>query len=243
MPYTGKRKRSRTFKKKSFGKRRRTMVRARRRFARSRIPRGIIANQVIRKLRYVDGPIAMDAGAGPNSHGLQTFRMNSLFDPNYTGGATSHQPLGFDTLATLYSHYQVLGSKCTARASLVAAADGNEQVILMAHVDDTAGPPASSATTFLEQRGCRYAIMAGANTTRTHGKVSCTYSPRKLWAVTDPRDLKSLGAAVGANPTDVAYGNFAVASYTSGGNAGSINVYFTIDFVCLFSRRQAEAAS
>ncbi len=40
--------------------------------------------------------------------GNQVYRMNSLFDPNFTGGGS--QPLGFDQWKTFYGHYQVLGS-------------------------------------------------------------------------------------------------------------------------------------
>ncbi len=35
-----------------------------------------------------------------------SFRLNSLFDPNYT--TTGHQPLYFDQMAALYSFYKVL---------------------------------------------------------------------------------------------------------------------------------------
>lgn len=36
----------------------------------------------------------------------QVFRLNSIFDPDFTGGG--HQPYGFDQLAALYNRYRVL---------------------------------------------------------------------------------------------------------------------------------------
>lgn len=43
--------------------------------------------------------------------GTQTFRTNSLFDPDLTGAGK--QPLGFDELAALYDSYRVTGAKVT----------------------------------------------------------------------------------------------------------------------------------
>lgn len=41
-----------------------------------------------------------------NASGLFTFNLNSVFDPNRTGGG--HQPYSFDQLATLYNRYRVI---------------------------------------------------------------------------------------------------------------------------------------
>lgn len=59
------------------------------------------------KLMYSDANALTFAGTGtPMYH---QYRINSLFDPNYTG--TGHQPLGFDQLSTLYNRYRVYGMK------------------------------------------------------------------------------------------------------------------------------------
>lgn len=39
----------------------------------------------------------------------QVFRLNSLYDPDFTG--SGHQPYGFDQVSSLYKHYQVYGVK------------------------------------------------------------------------------------------------------------------------------------
>lgn len=41
-----------------------------------------------------------------NASGLYTFNLNSVFDPNRTGGG--HQPYGYDQFATLYNRYRVV---------------------------------------------------------------------------------------------------------------------------------------
>lgn len=43
----------------------------------------------------------------------QVFRLNSLFDPDFTG--VGHQPYGRDTLAALYNQYKVLGTLVEVR--------------------------------------------------------------------------------------------------------------------------------
>jgi len=39
------------------------------------------------------------------------FRANSLYDPDYSGTATGHQPMGFDQYSAIYSHYRVYAMK------------------------------------------------------------------------------------------------------------------------------------
>lgn len=49
--------------------------------------------------------------------GYQIFRLNSLFDPDYSNGGTNHQPYGFDSLSALYNKFVVLSSKIRIRFS------------------------------------------------------------------------------------------------------------------------------
>lgn len=42
----------------------------------------------------------------------QAFRLNSMFDPNFTSVVFGHQPRGYDQLALLYQRYRVYKVKC-----------------------------------------------------------------------------------------------------------------------------------
>jgi len=52
----------------------------------------------------------------------QSMRMNSIFDPNYTG--TGHQPYGRDTMNTLYSRYRV--DRCSFELWFTTPGAGND---------------------------------------------------------------------------------------------------------------------
>ncbi len=57
-------------------------------------------------LRYCDSYSFTLAATTASS---QVMNLNSLFDPDRTG--VGHQPMGFDTLATIYNRYRVLKAK------------------------------------------------------------------------------------------------------------------------------------
>lgn len=127
----------------------RSRARARRRRA-ARIPRGMslvpttqkpgykghpFGKKFYTKLRYSEShTIAASSTANFASH--YKMRLNSLYDPNYTGAG--HQPRGFDQLMAIYEKYTVVGAKITVcyittstNPSVVGlrTVDGNETAI------------------------------------------------------------------------------------------------------------------
>jgi len=84
-----------------------------------------IPDNTICKLKYntrfqLDPASTGIAGTGDGSLNTYIFRLNSLFDPDYSTtnplasagkGTPNHQPYGFDQWATFYAQYMVLGAK------------------------------------------------------------------------------------------------------------------------------------
>lgn len=66
-----------------------------------------ISDRYFCKLNYTSLHSITYTGVG--SAASYQFRLNSLFDPDYTGAG--HQPMGFDQLAALYQRYRVYGCK------------------------------------------------------------------------------------------------------------------------------------
>lgn len=62
----------------------------------------VFATKIVSRLRFHTRlPVSLTGGV-PNDY---QFRLNSLFDPDFTG--TGHQPYGFDQLTAIYSRYRV----------------------------------------------------------------------------------------------------------------------------------------
>lgn len=74
-------------------------------------------------LPYVDSG---QFSSGTTTVSKNQFRMNSVFDPDYT--ATGHQPYGFDQWKVLYNHYVV--EACTAEVVLTTTATGTVAPVL-----------------------------------------------------------------------------------------------------------------
>lgn len=99
--------------KKAYAPKRRYKRRKRRCINYSPHPGRPFADKYKFNMRYCQ-QIALSSSAGV--FGFNTFSMNSLYDPDTTGGVLTneHQPMGFDQLATIYNRYCVTGAKITA---------------------------------------------------------------------------------------------------------------------------------
>lgn len=77
------------------------------------VPRGPVAPRTIVKLKY------QQDWASNGTTIDQVFNLNSIFDPDRTGGG--HQPLGRDQWVTFYNRYRVISTKYIIRSVGVSA--------------------------------------------------------------------------------------------------------------------------
>ncbi len=68
------------------------------------VPRPLIAVTTMARLGYVQSFSLLESASGIGA--FQTFRLNDLYDPDFTG--TGAQPAGFDQLCLLYSRFRVV---------------------------------------------------------------------------------------------------------------------------------------
>jgi len=113
-----------------------------------------IPQRYICKMKYADTFSLTTSGI--NAMGTFRFNLNSIFDPNRSGGG--HQPYGHDTFATLYNRYRVVKANyniiCTSSnqyAVQVAALPGNEEIA-----------PANT-TEARENPRCRYVVQGNGS--------------------------------------------------------------------------------
>lgn len=230
-----KRKRTTSRARRSFKKRR--TYRARRK-VRARISSklGLPESKLVR-MRYVEF-ISLDAGIGVPAY--DTLSATSLFDPYVgTGG---HQPMGFDEMSAWYENYQVMGATATAHARVYASAAA-DAIWLIGQTSNDTSAPASTIEQYIEQKDVKYAFLTSAIGANNTGKVTVRYSPRKQFAIKDPRDDQDLRAATTASPFKNAYFQFAVGGDNPADNPTAVNIRVVIDYLVLFTGRKHLAQS
>lgn len=162
-------------------------------------------SEVITSLKYVQ-TVKLTSTSG--SLAKNTFRLNSLFDPDVTG--TGHQPMYADDFASIYSQYVVLGSRITVMFVPESINAGPMFVGI------TSNPSSSLASTTVdetaEQNNTSYAIITGYNGGGSK-QLSNTYSPSKDLGVTADDD--TVGATFGANPNNAWYAHISFAELSA----------------------------
>lgn len=103
-----------------------------------------------------------------------SFRANSMYIPNATGGG--HQPYYFDQMSAVYNHWFVLGSKVTFTIS-PDATNNSTSVAAVYLNDDTTITPTYYA--LMEQSKGSYKVMPNGN--QDPHKLRCSYSAKKTF--------------------------------------------------------------
>jgi len=162
------------------------------------------------------------------------FRLNSLYDPDFTIGG--HQPYGFDQVAALYRKYRVDG--CRFEVTLTNASEDGLAVMLMLQPSDGTYALAAAGTAYaLEKPGCIMEVLndSGSQVKKIdqHIQIHDIEGLRK--AVTDA-DLTEYSAAVGANPTKFPYLRMAACSLANN-TGGTVQVMVKLTFDAKFFER------
>lgn len=151
------------------------------------------------------------------------FRANGLYDPDYT--STGHQPYGFDQIAAVYNHYEVLKSYITieAQPASLGIAAGQMVVGICPSDDQTI---TLNIDSIREQKGCNWAVLD------SYGK--CRVSNNYMRKRTFPAEFQALGAKVDADPTEEHMFCVFASPMSSAVEPGSVLIIVTIDYVARF---------
>ncbi len=162
------------------------------------------------KLKYTD----VETISGTGVTGDMVYRINSLFDPNFTG--VGSQPLSFDQLSAVYQKYLVL--RCDWE---VTATNLNSTAAFITAVPTDVTVSGSSMQSLSEiKRSVTKALSinsGGAATVVLRGSVDMSDLHGQLDIDSDPDEY----SLVSTNPQDVAYLTIRAADYTT---ATSISV-------------------
>jgi hypothetical protein len=162
--------------------------------------------------------------------GVRSFAANGLYDPDITG--VGHQPLGFDTFASVYLDYLVTGSQLSviglSPSDLTNGAPSAVGVLL----SNSPTLAYNGADALMEQGLSRYKVMCNAHPLYQETIIASNpYSPRKFFNVRNPQDLQdAIGAAVTANPIALAYFNVWFGQTPSGSDVDTYNMTVRITY-------------
>lgn len=185
------------------------------------------------KLVYADKINLSLSSGGPNYY---SFRMNSLFDPDYTG--TGHQPQWFDQLAAIYRNYRVKGSKITVTFGSNANSTTSGSLIGPYLVGITTSNQAtlfaSSFPTLLEDANGVNTVIATRDGGPCIKTLSNTFSPLRDLGL-DPYD-DTQGPSTSSNPNTPFYAHVWGIDETLV-STSTIFLTVSIEFQCEFFNR------
>lgn len=185
-----------------------------------------VGDRAVTKLRYVAYGAISTASLG---YGENIFRLNSLFDPDYSGAGA--QPLGFDQWSAFYQRYKVLSAKC--KCQFAAPTSLAESIVSitpnLVNTIDNSGPnilaePYSKNSIFSTNGGWKPVLEADYNIAKIFGLTKEEYGE------------ESYTAATSGSPVNVAYLHVRVDT-ASGGLSGSVYYLLEVEFHVEFYQR------
>lgn len=212
----------------------------RRRYRRNRKPRipvggiGFPQERIVR-MRYFEEVAVQPAGLANQGHA--TFRLNSIFDPNYSVGG--HNPIGYDEWFLFYNSYLVMWTDWHISFQLYTNTGATNSMVVGAFPSNTTTFPGSSVQSAVENGRGSYRILQVLGTNSDSQKsIRGSWAAKDWFNVSDLRDnWGEIGAAWDTNPTEEAY--LFVYSGTSNGTAPAtqpgISATVTLDYYVLLS--------
>lgn len=222
---------ARTYRKQAKSKRKHR----RRRYNQTpSLPISGFPKQKVVRLRYVQ-EITLTT---PSITGLSKsipFVANGLYDPHHPASVTDHQPKGFDQWMALYSHYNVLGSKCFMRM----VGSGNDGFLW--GVTRTSSPnelDGKSLEYILESRMTKGYAIAGGYARNNNMPTSTTriakYSQKQQFGKNATSTSELIGTS-SQNPAELSVFECWMVPAASSASSYSANFIITIDYIALFT--------
>lgn len=170
------------------------------------------------------------------SYGEYVFRMNSLFDTDFTGAG--QQPTGFDQFATFYNTYRVIESSCKIRyipQAPAAGSDASTGALVLYPSDTSAGVTGyADALSIDRSKSTNYGFYAGStgsSVLRTKMPIA-TIAGTKLSTIENEDNFAS---AVTTSPVNTYY--WIVGNYNSSTATADIEVQVELEFWVEWTQR------
>lgn len=176
------------------------------------------------KFKYYEFAVPMVVSA-IGVHTPRLFRANSINDPDQSG--TGHQPRGHDTMATLYRHYTVVGSKITVTWTM----NTNSTVDCRVGIALRGTSTTEDIYSYMEHGNVVHGVIPGGNSDKL--TLSKTFSTKRFFR-RSPKGDSTLKALFGANPSEEAFFHLFGQSL-SGEDTTDYYVDVKLSYICILS--------
>lgn len=192
------------------------------------IPRGVFGfpESLTTLIRYND---SYNIQSSSGSAGGQIMRMNSVFDPDYTG--SGHQPLYFDQFTPVYDNYVVLGSELVAEFSPLS--DDTETTTVGPFTVGLTGNnnvSFSSGGFVLAEQNKSVTCALGRDKGTSVAKLTMKYTPKSCLGVSPSDDTVQSGVTANPNKPWYVYAWVVDDNFTSGTVKVRITVTYRVRF-------------
>lgn len=193
-------------------------------------------DKLVTKLRYCD---VITLSGSTTLPAVNTFRMNSLQDPDLTG--IGHQPMWTDQLlgstgSGPYNKYRVLGSKITVTFGVSSApslvALNNSPCLVGILCQQNNGFLQTSSGAIMETDNCNWKLISDKSGGQPFATVTNTYSPKRDLGADEGDD--TISASSGSNPSAQFYAHVFRVDDTG---AATVKAYVQIEYLVEFFNR------
>lgn len=193
-------------------------------------------DKLVTKVRYCDVYTLTGTVGLP---GIQSMRMNSLQDPDFTG--SGHQPMWVDQLlgstgSGPYNKYRVLGSKITVTFAVSSApslaALNNSPVLVGILTQYNNGVLPTTSSGLMETDNCKWTVISDKSGGDTVKTVVATYSPKRDLSADEGDD--TIAASAGSNPAAQFYAHMFKVDDTGG---ATVKAYCQVEYLVEFFNR------
>ncbi len=159
------------------------------------------------RLRYAEVVSISTAGSSPTATAY-TFRLNSLYDPNYT--ATGHQPYQYDQLTGIYNNYLVSRADFKVRFRDISRSSSGIWVGASVFTDTNVADSASGAvlSTIREKAVTRCAPFATQDNKENWNSFTGFVDIARAFGISSVQyngDLSEFAGVYNGNPTRTMY--------------------------------------
>jgi len=154
------------------------------------------------------------------------FSTNGMYDPYITGAG--HQPLFFDQISALYSHYTVLRSRIKIMIVPVVASAGCQSLRVCVCLNPASGG-SSNMNAAIENPRSNWVLLSHlSNTFGPQNRLSLSWDAKKIFGA-NALDDPNLSGTPSANPTEQSYYCIQIQD-SQGAGTGAVDMIVTIEF-------------